>query len=312
MHYFVTGGAGFIGTHLVDRLVTMGSVTVYDNLTSGRKRYLKAHLEKKNFRFIEGDVLHEDSLGEAMKGADIVFHLAANSDIASGADNPRLDHDQGTVATFHVLECMRRNGVKTIFFPSGSGVYGDQGYTPVFEDFGPCLPISIYGASKLAAEGMISAYSHLFNQRALIFRIANVVGGRQTHGVVFDFIRKLKKNPTRLEIQGDGQQSKSYIHVGDLVGAIFFVLEKDAGSLALYNVAAEDYLDVTSIAWIVIKEMGLKDVELIYRGGPRGWKGDVPVVRFSLDKIRQLGWRARWTSEQAVRESVRVMLHDLP
>jgi UDP-glucose 4-epimerase len=203
---------------------------------------------------------------------------------------------------------MRVNGVKEILYPSGSGIYGDLGITPTPENFGPLLPISMYGASKLACEGMISAFCHMFGMRAWIFRFANVVGKRQTHGVGYDFIRKLKSDPSRLEILGDGAQSKSYIHVSDVIGAMLIAYENSTDRVNIYNVAADDYIDVAAIAGIVIEEMGLEGVKLKYTGGDRGWKGDVPKVRFVLDKIHRLGWSACYNSEEAMRRSIREQL----
>ena len=200
------------------------------------------------------------------------------------------------------------NGVKEIIYTSGSGIYGDVGTTPTPEDFGPLLPISFYGASKLACEGLISAFAHQYGMRAWIFRMGNVVGRRQTHGVGFDFINKLRADPTRLEILGDGSQSKSYVHVSDVVGAFLYVSQRATGTVACHNLATLDTIDVTSIAEIVIAEMGLSGVELTYTGGDRGWKGDVPQVRLPTDKIRALGWQAKHDSRQAVLRSVREML----
>jgi UDP-glucose 4-epimerase len=248
------------------------------------------------------------NLKEKIRGHDFVFHFAANPDIARGMVETDLDLKQTVIATHHLLEAMRLNGIKNIAYSSGSGVYGDVGLTPTPENFGPLFPISMYGASKLAAEGILSAFCHTFGMRAWVTRFANVVGGAQTHGVAYDFIRKLKKNPGILEILGDGKQSKSYIHVSDVLDAMCFVIEKSGDTLNLFNVATDDYITVTEIARIVAEEMGLNNVEFKYTGGTRGWKGDVPVVRFDLGKIHALGWQAKLNSEGAVRRSVREML----
>jgi len=310
MKYFITGGAGFIGSHMCDRLLKDGEneVTVFDNFCSGLMSYIEHHLNDKRFRIIQGDMLDLNSLKEATRGHDFVFHFAANPDIAKSLVETDLDLKQTIVATYNLLEAMRLNGIKCIAYSSGSGVYGDVGLTETSEDFGPLLPISMYGASKLGAEAMISAFCHMFDMQAWIFRFANVVGKRQTHGVGFDFIRKLRKNPLELEILGDGNQSKSYIHVSDVVNSMVFVTENTNERINVFNVATNDYITVNDIANIVIEEMGLKDVKLKYTGGRRGWKGDVPEVRFKLDKIHKLGWHAKHTSREAVRLSIKEML----
>ena len=266
-------------------------------------------MERKNFRFIPGDLKDVRILTEALKGHDFVFHFASNPDIARGLLETDLDLKEGTLLTYNVLEAMRINGVKAIAFTSGSGIYGDQGSQPVAEDFGPLLPVSLYGANKLASEGLISAFCNMFDISAHVFRLANVVGARQTHGVAFDFVAQAPgRSPRRLEILGDGTQSKSYIHVDDVIAAMFFVITHSPESLNVFNVATDDYIDVTAIAKSVVREMRLDNVEFIYTGGDRGWKGDVPVVRFDLRKIHRLGWTARHASGQAITKSVRELL----
>ncbi len=308
MKYFITGGAGFIGSHLVDRLIGEHRVTVFDNLSSGKMEFIFPHLEKENFKFVKGEAGDLEALAAAVSGHDVVCHLASNPDIARGAVETDLDLREGALLAYNVLEAMRRAGVKEILYASGSGVYGDVGDLPTPEDFGPLLPVSMYGAAKLAGEAILSAFCHLFDMRGHIFRFANVVGGRQTHGVGYDFLRKLKNEPRGLSVLGDGRQSKSYLHVSDAVEAMLFVAANSREKVGVYNVATDDYLEVASIAAIVIEEMGLKNVKLEYTGGDRGWKGDVPVVRFDLEKIRRLGWRARLGSAGAVRRSIREML----
>jgi UDP-glucose 4-epimerase len=304
MKYFITGGAGFIGSHLTDALIQEHEVTVFDNLSSGKRAHFVHHLERKNFRFIQGDLKDLRILTNALKGHDSVFHFASNPDIARGLLETDLDLKEGTLLTYNVLEAMRINGIKAIAYTSGSGIYGDQGSRPVAEDFGPLLPVSLYGANKLASEGLISAFCNMFDMSAHIFRLANVVGARQTHGVTFDFVRKLKEKPASLKILGDGTQSKSYIHVDDVIAAMLYVKTHSHENLNVYNVATDDYIDVTAIARSVVREMGLDNVEFIYTGGDRGWKGDVPVVRFDLRKIHELGWTARYPSGQAITKSV--------
>jgi UDP-glucose 4-epimerase len=315
MKAFVTGGAGFIASHIIDAVLAKpgNEVMVYDNLSSGRTAYVEGLLEDRRCRFIRGDLLDTESVKRAIsgQGIDIVFHLAANPDIARGAVDPGVDFRQSAVATFNLLEAVRTAHVPTLVFASGSGVYGDQGTTTTPETFGPLLPISMYGAGKVAAEAMISCYVHMYGTTAYILRFANVVGPRQTHGVVFDFIRKLRSNPRCLEILGDGEQSKSYIHVSDVVDAIFFVLEKGHERVNLYNVATDDYVKVNWIAEQVVRAMGLPDVEFCHVGGKRGWKGDVPVVRFDLDKIHSLGWKAKLSSGSAVERSILELLEEV-
>lgn len=306
---FVTGGAGFIGSHVVDALIQRGNkVIVYDNLSSGKKDFMSQHFGRREFKFIQADLSDIEKLKNVMRGCECIFHFASNPDIARSMVETDLDLREGTILTYNVLEAMRVNNVRKILYSSGSGVYGDVGAVAIPEDYGPLLPISMYGASKLACEGMVSAFCHMFNMQAWIFRFANVVGARQTHGVCLDFIRKLKKNPQQLEILGDGTQSKSYIYVRDCLEAMLFIMQEANEKVNIYNVATDDYLDVTYIANIVIEEMGLNSVQYKYTGSDRGWKGDVPLVRFNLNKVHKLGWKARYTSSEAVRLSVKEIL----
>jgi UDP-glucose 4-epimerase len=313
MHYFIIGGAGFIGSTMADRLLEEYKVrvTIFDNFSSGREEFIQHNLSNPRFKVVKGDLLDFDSLRESMSGTDFVLHFASNSDIARSVAAPDLDLKQGIIATFNVLEAMRKNQIKLIAYSSGSGVYGDVGYNETSEDFGPLMPISMYGASKLACEGMISAFCHLYDMKAWIYRFANVVGRRQTHGVGYDFIRKLRKNPKELEILGNGSQSKSYIHVSDIIDAMLFVIRNANDKVNVFNVATSDYIEVNAIAKIVIEEMDLKNVKITYTGGDRGWKGDVPIVRFNLNKIHVLGWKAKYSSENAVRLSIREMINNL-
>jgi UDP-glucose 4-epimerase len=311
MKYFITGGAGFIGCHMVEALIQEGEVTVFDNLTSGKLDYISHHCADEKFEFVKADAGDLNRLKEAMEGHDFVFHFASNPDIARGMLETDLDLREGPILTYNVLEAMRLNGVKKILYSSGSGIYGEVGTTPTPENYGPLLPISMYGASKLACEGLISAFCHLFDMQAWIYRFANVVGKRQTHGVGFDFINKLKKDPTQLEILGDGNQSKSYIHISDVVDAMLFVIERAKDGVNVFNVATDDYITVTEIAKIVVTEMGLKKVKFKYTGGDRGWKGDVPIVRFNLSKIHSLGWKTKLSSVEAIRKSVKEILEDV-
>ena len=307
-NFFVTGGAGCIGSCMVDALLERGRVTVYDNFSSGRREFIQGHLASGSLKLCHADVGDIPTLTKAMDSHDFVFHFAANPDIARAVEDPSLDLREGTLLTFNVLEAMRLNGIRKIVFPSGSGVYGDVGALPVCEDHGPLLPISMYGASKLACEALISAYCHMFDMQAWIFRFANVVGGRQTHGVAYDLIRKLKEEPKRLAILGDGKQSKSYIHVSDVIDAVLHILDTCSEPINYYNIATDDYINVRDIASTVVAEMGLANVEFLFAGGTRGWKGDVPVVRFDLGKIHARGWHATLDSRQAIVRSIREML----
>jgi len=307
MKIFITGGAGFIGSNLVDRLMSLGhTVSVYDNLSSGKKKFVEQHLNNKKFRFIQADVLDFKTLNKSLKnGYDIVFHLSSNPDISRSIKQPDLDLYQGIIATFNVIESMRQNNIKKIVFLSGSGIYGDIGDKYASENYGPLIPISMYGASKLSAEGLISAYSHMFDMKSWIFRLANIVGPRLTHGVIYDFINKLKNNSNELLVLGDGKQSKSYLHVNDTIDAILLCLKRSNDNVNIFNVASNNYITVTEIANIVIREMKLKNVKLKYTGGKRGWKGDVPVVRLDTTKINKLNWKPKLNSYEAVTKAVK-------
>jgi UDP-glucose 4-epimerase len=307
--WFVVGGAGFIGSHLVDRLLGSASVervTVYDNFTSGREWHLANVAGDPRLTTQRGDVHDLPSMREAMRGSDVVVHLASNPDIAKAMTDPRVDFDEGTALTFNVLEAMRTSGTRRILYASGSGVYGDLGEVEADEDYGPLVPISTYGASKLAGEVMISAYCAMFDLSGCVFRFGNVVGARQTHGVGFDFLRKLLDDPHRLEILGDGSQSKSYIHVDDVLDAVLLAHVATPDRVRAYNVATGDYITVREIADLAVECAGLDPdgVKYNFRGGSRGWKGDVPVVRLSTDRIRSLGWRCERSSEQALRDAM--------
>ena len=301
-HYFITGGAGFIGSHLVDRLMAGGNqVTVYDNLVSGRSQWIQHHIGKPNFRFIRADLLDFDSLKQAMSGHETVWHLGANTDIPGGNRVTDLDLKNCTIATRNVLEAMKSNKIDKLLFASSATVYGDAPPAALGETFGPLLPISLYGAGKLACEGLISAYCHLFGIKAWIFRFANVVGRRMGHGVIYDFIQKLKKNPRELEVLGDGKQEKPFFLVEDCIDGMLFALGNGDSQYAIYNLGTESFTTVTRVARIVTEEMGLGNVKFKYTGGKRGWPGDVPVVRFSTEKMRRLGWQVKYSSDEAVR-----------
>jgi len=248
-----------------------------------------------------------------MAGCDTVFHFAANPDIAKAVTQPDIDFWEGTYLTQNILEAMRLNGVRKIVYTSGSGVYGENPGVAFAEDYGPCIPISTYGASKLACEALIAAYCHMFELTGRVFRFANVVGPRQTHGVGYDFIRRLKTDPTHLRILGDGSQKKSYVHVEDVLAAIRLADERASGNYEVFNVATNDYITVAEIADLALEVSGLspKDVKYEFTGGDRGWKGDVPVVRFNCSKIQALGWKAQRSSAEAVTAAMKAMLQEL-
>ncbi len=309
--FFIVGGAGFLGSHFVDRLLDDGhEATVFDNFSSGREWHLEPHAGDERLEVVRGDVKDLAALTEAMRGHDVVIHLASNPDIARAATEPAIDFDEGTLLTHHVVEAMRITSTPTILYASGSGVYGDIGETEAGEDFGPLLPISTYGASKLAGESLISSYCHMFGLRGRSFRFGNVVGARQTHGVGFDFVRRLLDDPARLPILGDGSQSKSYIHARDVIEAVLTALERTERPYAVYNVATGDYITVTEIAELAVECVGLEpgSVEYEYTGGDRGWKGDVPVVRLDTRRVRELGWQNEMGSREALRDSMLAML----
>lgn len=308
----VTGGAGFIGSHLIPVLLARGAaVTAYDNLSLGRRDFLGAVEAMLRFRFVHADLLATTDLDPVMKDHDCVFHLAANSDISLGRDQTDRDLRQGTLATYNVLESMRRRGVRELVFASSSVVYGEAPRQPTAEDDGPCLPISLYGASKLASEGLISAFCHNFGMRAWIYRFGNVVGGRLTHGVILDFIQKLRENPATLTVLGDGRQAKPYLHVDDCVAGMLFGWQEAAERLNYFNLACEGATAVRDIARFVVEAMGLANVRIEYTGGARGWPGDVPQVRLDPSKLGRLGWRATFTSDEAVRQGIGAALQSL-
>ena len=309
----VTGGAGFIGSHLVERLLQdnrVKDVTVLDNFSSGKMEHLAPHLDNPNFHLIEADLLHPEELPQALAGKEMVFHLAANPDVKLGAENTRVHLEQNVLATYNLLEAMRKSSVKKIAFTSTSTVYGEATVVPTPEDYGPLLPISLYGASKLACEALISSYCHTFEMQSWIYRFANIVGERGTHGVLVDFIRKLRENPKELEILGSGRQKKSYLEVKECVQAMLHCVEHAGEQINVFNIGSLDSVDVTEIADIVAGQMGLSGVSYRYTGGweGRGWKGDVRVMLLSIEKMQKLGWTPRSGSAQAIQAAVEALL----
>jgi len=308
--FFITGGAGFIGSNLCSKLLcdTDSLITIYDNFSNGKMTFLEELDGKGRLKIIKADVLDTKTLRKSMAGSDMVIHLAANADIALSASSTELDLNQTVIATYNVLEAMRINNIKSIVYSSGSGVYGDLGEISPAESFGPLYPVSLYGATKLSAEALISAFSSLFEMKAFIFRFANVVGKNQTHGVAYDFINKLLANNKELHVLGNGLQSKSYIHVNDIIAAILTSIEKQSAIIDTYNVGTGDYISVKEIASIVIESMKLDSVTVSFGETSIGWKGDVPKVRFTSEKICNLGWTPQFGSRQAIKFSVSQML----
>lgn len=311
--FAITGGAGFIGSHFTAELLNNGhSVLVIDNLCSGTKDHLKPFLTNNNFSFELMNVEDTEKLAHLLNKTNTVIHLASNPDIARSVSEPRIDFTQGTALTESVAEAARRANVKNFLYASGSGVYGDAGDATLFET-SELNPISTYGASKLAGEALLSSYSYMFGIKTLSFRFANVVGNMQTHGVGFDFLLKLKKDHRKLEILGDGNQSKSYVHVADVVSGVLTAFSRSAKLNDVYNVSTSDVLSVNEIAHlaIAVSDLDAKFVELKYTGGDRGWKADVPVVRLNSDKLSRIGWSAKFTSRSAMQNALTAMREKL-
>jgi UDP-glucose 4-epimerase len=303
----VTGGAGFIGSHLVDALVARGeSVVVVDSLAAGSRGNLARH-GKDAIRFVESDLLG-DGWQEAFAGASRVYHLAADPDVRQSALTPESQVRNNVIATFRVLEAMRTHGVGEIVFTSTSTVYGDARVIPTPENYTPLEPISVYGATKLSCEAMISAYCHSFGIQGWIYRFANIIGERSGHGVIHDFIGKLEQDPRHLEILGDGRQTKSYLEVNACVEAMLFAPQYAHERVNIFNIGSEDGIDVKNIADIVVAEMGLSGVEYHFTGGERGWVGDVPRMQLAVERLRSFGWTPRIGSRESVRQAVRAML----
>ncbi|ASA76751.1 NAD-dependent epimerase/dehydratase family protein [Thermococcus sp. 5-4] len=314
MKVLVTGGAGFIGSHLVDRLMEDGhEVRVLDDLSAGTLDNLKRWLNHERFEFIEGDMRDAETVENAIDGIEVVFHLAANPEVRIGSQSPELLYETNVLITYNLLNAMKDSGVKSLVFTSSSTVYGDAEIIPTPEDYAPLEPISVYGGAKLAAEALISGYAHTFDFKALIFRLANIIGERSNHGVIYDFINKLRRNPEELEILGDGTQRKSYLHVSDTVDGMLHIFEafkKGNKRVDFYNLGNDDWITVKEIAEIVSEEMKLKPVFRFTGGvdGGRGWKGDVKFMRLSIEKAKKTGWKPKLDSYEAVRRTVRELL----
>lgn len=308
MNVLVVGGAGFIGSHLCDALLEAGDrVACVDNFSLGTRKNVEHLMNHPAFRLYEADAADREALDGIFRKEEPghVFHLAANSDIQASAGNPEVEYRNTYTTTFQILSCMREYGVRKLFFASTSAVYGNRGEELLDENTPGLNPVSYYGAAKLGSEALVSAFSYMNDMDALVFRFPNVIGPRLTHGVVFDFIHRLEQDGKNLRILGDGRQTKPYIHVTDLVRAIMQFKDTGEHGVSLYNVGVEGATSVTAIADIVCEEMGLGDVAYHYTGGEGGWKGDVPRFRYCIDKIHRAGWKARHTSDEAVRETVR-------
>ncbi len=318
MKRLVTGGAGFIGSHVVDRLIDAGyEIVVLDDLSAGDERFIKPHVGKQEFQFHKADILHED-ISPFFDGVEEVWHLAANPEVRIGAEDTRVHLEQNVIVTYNVLEAMRKNDVRRMIFTSTSTVYGDADTLPTPEEY-PTIPVSLYGASKLACEALIAAYCHTFDIRAWIYRFANVIGRRSSHGVIYDFINKIRNNPEELEILGDGNQTKSYIYVDDCIDAMVAGLKAKANAGAeagvegypaaksivnIFNIGTDDMTTVKRIAEIVCEEMRVSPKpKFKFTGGKRGWKGDVPIMLLDASKLNALGWKPKYNSEEAVRKA---------
>jgi UDP-glucose 4-epimerase len=301
----VTGGAGFIGSYLVDRLLNDGYfVTVVDNMSRGYLENLKQHSNNSCLTVKKADIRDGDKLDRIFTGHDVAFHMAAHANIGEGSADHRVDLDNNLIGTLNVLEAMCRNGIQDLVFASTSAVYGEAMVKPTPEDFSS-PQISLYGASKLACEAYAEAFTQFAPIKFWTFRFANIVGERRRSGVIWDFVHKLLENPLELEILGDGKQSKEYLHVEDCVNGMMIGYKKASSKVNIFNLSADEQTPVDKIADMVIEEMGLKNVKRNYTGGPRGWVGDIPVVKLSLDKIKKLGWRQRISSEEAMRRTIR-------
>jgi len=309
----VTGGAGFIGSHVVDYLIRSGKpVRVVDNLASGNLANLEQWNDSPLMEFVNVDLLDKEAVNQAVDGCDEVYHLAANPEVNAKNASPEDHFRQNIEATYNLLEAMRRSGQqKFIAFTSTSTVYGETAQIPTLESYGPLMPISLYGASKLSCEGMLSAYASMYGFRAVIFRLANVVGPRSNHGVIYDFIRKLRANPIELEVLGDGSQSKSYLYVDDCVTGIMHGV-KQGEQVDIFNIGSEDRASVMYIARAVIDEMELTSEIRLTGGvdGGRGWKGDVKVMQLDMNRLRETGWEPKYGSEEAVRLTAQAIIRE--
>jgi UDP-glucose 4-epimerase len=302
----IFGGAGFIGSHLTERLIQEGaSVTVYDNLKTGRTANLAQVWQHPQFRFIQADVSDRKKVDETVPGHEIIFHFCDDSDIRTAAAHPDTFIEQNIMGLFYVLEAMRRQGIRTILFPSSTTVFGEFANPPAGEADGPLKPLNIYGGAKLASEGLISAWAHTYDFCALVFRFVGIIGGRMDHGVVHDFVRKLQKDPTQLEILGDGTQRRSFVLVDDCVEAMLFALAKNAEHYRLVHIGNVDQIPINETAAVITEVMNLKNVKYRHTGGKVGWKGDVTSNFIATETLTAWGWKPQRTSREAVFEATR-------
>ncbi len=310
MKYFVTGGAGFIGSNLVDRLLDKGhDVAAYDNLSTGFERFLNHANRNPRFHLVYGDLLDAEKLEESMSGCDFVFHMAANADVRFGTDHPSKDLKQNVIATFNVLEAMRRNKVRKIAFPSTGSIYGEPDTFPTPEDYPFPIQTSLYGASKLAGEGLIEAYCEGFDFQCWIFRFVSILGERYTHGHVFDFYGKLSDDPEELYVLGDGHQRKSYLYVQDCLDAMIMAIEKSEDKVNVFNLGTTEYCEVNdSIRWIT-EHLALSP-KLTYAGGKRGWIGDSPFIFLDTAKINNLGWKPKLSIKEGIIKTLEYLQRD--
>ncbi len=304
MRAFVTGGAGFVGSNLTDRLVEDGhEVVVFDNFSTGRDQFLDTALKSGRVKVVRGDVLDARAVADAVRGCDVVCHVAANADVRFGTLHPRKDVEQNTLATFNVLEAMRSHDIRRMIFSSTGSIYGEPEVFPTPEDAPFPVQTSIYGASKLACEGMISAYCEGYGMQAFIFRFVSILGERYTHGHVFDFVKSLRANPHHLRVLGDGHQKKSYLYVRDCVDAMLTAFGKAHGRVNIFNVGADDYCEVTdSVRWIT-EHLGVEP-KIEYSGGIRGWVGDSPFIFLDCSRLKALGWKPRLSIREGVTRTV--------
>jgi UDP-glucose 4-epimerase len=306
-HAFVTGGAGFIGSHIVDRLAKIAAdVTIYDNFSTGQEQFISRQAGNPKIRVVRADVLDSERLKKEMAGCDCVFHFQANADVRGGTTRTRIDLEQNTIATWNVLEAMRTHEIKHIVFASSATVYGEPDIFPTPETYAP-IQTSLYGASKLACEAMIQAYSEYFGITSHIFRFVSWIGERYSHGVIFDFVKKLRNNTQMLEVLGDGKQRKSYLDVIDGVDGIFYALEHSRELKNVFNLGHDAFLNVLDLADIIVDQLNLKGVRYVTAGGERGWLGDSPFVHLDTTRLKTLGWRPRVSIERGIRDTVRYL-----
>lgn len=310
MHYFVTGGAGFIGSSLADCLLKDGNhVVVYDNFSTGIEKFVSDARKNADYRMIKGDLLDTESLKSAMKGCDFVFHLAANADVRFGVDHPSKDLEQNTIATFNVLEAMRANNINKIAFSSTGSIYGEAKVIPTPEDAGFPVQTSLYGASKLAGEGLIQAYCEGFGFKSWIFRFVSIMGERYTHGHVFDFYKRLLQNPKDLSVLGNGHQKKSYLYIQDCIDAMLFAVKTANEKVNIYNLGTDEYVEVNDSIKVICEYLKINPV-LKYSGGDRGWIGDNPFIFLETKKIRSLGWKPKLTINSAIIKTLEYLMNN--